>query len=113
LVVAGGGSWRLNTETLPWHERYGGFVGTLPNIVDVLTNNTSFVFEMNILGIQCRMSGGTVNRDLRRNTATRALIEHSLEGRNFRSSINEGLCGTLEVRTGTGNTVTAATVTLI
>lgn len=34
----GGGRFRFLTETLPWHIRYAGFTGTLPNIAIVRIN---------------------------------------------------------------------------
>jgi hypothetical protein len=109
-----GGSARINAETLPWHERYGGFEGDLPTIREVFTNNTSFVFEINLLGIQCRMTGGSVIVDYRRDPINRTLISSPLVGLGFTSSINASLCGIGEVRVGiNGNTTTAATVTLI
>jgi hypothetical protein len=53
-----GASARADSETLPWHVRYAGFTGTLPNIARVILNLTSnfTLFNVRFLG-ECRYGG--------------------------------------------------------
>ena len=39
-------TFRVRTETLPWHVRYLGFTGTLPNFREVLVNFERFGFDV-------------------------------------------------------------------
>lgn len=50
-----GGGATILTETLPWHNQYGGFTGRLPEITGVLLNlvNASFQIRLNFFGITC------------------------------------------------------------
>lgn len=44
---------RLNTEALPWHVRYSGFAGTLPNITSMRTTYSGVEFWIRIATLSC------------------------------------------------------------
>jgi len=105
------GSATVLTETLPWHVRYNGFTGTLPNISSILTKvvDSSFQIREPIFAITC----------LARSTAaspSTGTFTREAGGRITRADIggtvptNCGRAGTLR---GTSASVTAVTVTLI
>ena len=50
-----GGHATVLTETLPWHIRYRGYTGTLPNISGVVTGmvGSAFRVEINFFGASC------------------------------------------------------------
>jgi hypothetical protein len=119
-----GGSARALTETLPWHDQYVSFAGTLPNITSFATNivRASFQVAASVLGStvtclyvtsQAEPAIGTYSR----NTTTGALSSVSVSGRIRRNSgsalcENGVLSGTSTSLTELSNT-TAITVTLV
>jgi hypothetical protein len=65
-----GGSARVLAETLPWHIRYNGFSGTLPNITQIHLRIVGAGFLVQIGGTRCRYKStetspmrGWVNRE--------------------------------------------------
>lgn len=48
-----GGSLTILQETLPWHLRYRGFVGRLPNITRIRRRITGAGWRLEVLGIPC------------------------------------------------------------
>jgi hypothetical protein len=57
-----GSTWRVRTETLPWHVTYLGFTGTLPNITYVWVNTrTGFDVTATFFGfpVRCSYRAGT------------------------------------------------------
>jgi hypothetical protein len=98
------GSATILTETLPWHVRYVGFTGTLPNIGSLITSvsRASFQIREPVFGITClaastdaRPTTGTYTRE-----AGGALTTAVITGR---VPTNCGTEGTLE---GTSNSLT-------
>jgi hypothetical protein len=61
LGACSSGAATILTETLPWHIRYSGFEGALPEITSIIAH---------IVGAALRVTGGGVNC-LARSTATR------------------------------------------
>lgn len=111
-----GGTARLNTETLPWHESYNNFTGTLPNIAGITTISTGSAFETNVLGFgQCRWSGGSTNGSY--GISGGRVTEVSINGTGYRPS--SSLCGTSGTLSSSAGietvlgTTTSVTVTLI
>ena len=105
------GSATILRETLPWHVRYAGFVGQLPNFEAIITHVIGVAFRIREpFGIECLFTSsasspivGTYNREAggRISTATTGGTLPSTCGRN----------GTFS---GTSNSITpAVTVTLI
>jgi hypothetical protein len=60
------GSWRMDTTTLPWHETYEEFGGTLPNFTDETWSiaRASFEIQSEIFGVRvlCRYTPARVKR---------------------------------------------------
>lgn len=48
-----GGSARALTATLPWHVRYNGFSGTLPEITEIHLRMVEAAFEVSAAGVFC------------------------------------------------------------
>jgi hypothetical protein len=55
LASCTGGTATINQASLPWHVRYAGFTGTLPNITAINTNIVGASFEVRDpgLGVTC------------------------------------------------------------
>ncbi|MFL5818092.1 MAG: hypothetical protein ACJ76L_10890 [Conexibacter sp.] len=115
-----GTTWRVLAESLPWHETYQGFAGTLPNILLIQTTlvRPGFEITLSFAGsrITCRYRTSNVNLIYNRE-AGGALTSVSVEGREL---VGEGgfgcergnLAGTSTTLTLLG-TATRLTVTLI
>jgi len=106
------GSATILTATLPWHVRYSGFTGTLPNITSIIVKSPGVAFQIRepVFGVTCLASStasspatGTWNREAGgRITSQRA---------GGTLPTNCGMSGTLS---GTSVSLTpAVTVTLI
>src|SRR5215207_6479875 len=54
------GSGTILTATLPWHARYQGFAGTLPNINSISADVAGVAWQIRepVFGITCLASGG-------------------------------------------------------
>lgn len=119
LASCVGGSARINTESLPWHERYRSFTGTLPNIESIITRSTGSVYETNILGIQCHWVEGSTGRTEGSYALSSGVVrEVHLSSSGYTSTINASACGTGSLSSSAGNetvqgTSTRVTVTLI
>jgi hypothetical protein len=97
----------VRPETLPWHEHYLGFIGTLPNVTEVRTNDANIGFNVTaiIFGfpVTCSYRTGTVRATFNRETGG-ALTSERIEASGLPP--DEGFpCGEGELR-GTSNTLT-------
>jgi len=105
------GSATILTETLPWHGRYAGFTGTLPNInsTNFKVSGVSFQIREPIFAITCLA------------TSTAASPATGLWTREAGGRITSvGMGGTIPTNCGRGGTlngrsssITAVTLTLI
>jgi hypothetical protein len=107
----GGGT--IDRETLPWHVRYAGFGGTLPNIVTIFANTSGLSFRVRepTFGITCQVTGATSTVSLVRTTATGATASATVSG----TAPCSGIDGTLSSSTTSVDNRAGAriTVTLI
>jgi predicted hotdog family 3-hydroxylacyl-ACP dehydratase len=110
------GGATINRGSLPWHRRYAGFVGTLPNITAISETVTGAEWTVRepVFGITC-----TVRRESSSTTGTytvgagRAITRADVSGTSPCGSFTGRLRGSttnVENQTGTG---TRITVTLI
>lgn len=60
------------TATLPWHVRYGGFTGSLPNITSITLLVVGFSMNVGVFGFNC-LTSEVVLLEARRNTSTGAI----------------------------------------
>jgi hypothetical protein len=110
-----GGTARANTETLPWHIRYGGFTGTLPNIVTLLGKSirTSFTIAARAIPVPCRYTPSSVTGTTNVGAGGR-VTGLTITGRGIASETfgcpRGSLEGTASVTTGSGGTVTVTLV---
>lgn len=103
------GTATILTETLPWHVRYTSFAGALPNITAISTKVVGTAFRIREpFGIECLSRStveapttGTYNREAG-GRITNAVIGGTIPCGSF--------TGTLS---GTSNSISAITVTLI
>jgi hypothetical protein len=116
-----GASARTLSEALPWHIRYGGFSGTLPNITSVTLRIVGSRFLVQVAGIvaaKCLYTSSATSpiKDIvNRNTATGVASSIRVdEGARipFTSGTSVFACGSTAILEGTGS-VTAITVTLV
>jgi hypothetical protein len=98
-------------ETLPWHARYSGFSGTLPNITSIIAKMIGLRFQVRepVFGITCLATSSA---------ASPATVSMSREaGGRITSSVMGGTistnCGINGTLNGTTNAMSALTVTLI
>jgi hypothetical protein len=119
-----GGRARINAESLPWHVRYEGFTGTLPNITAINERLVGSEFTVvSSIGITCRYKStaaspfrGTINRTTSTGVAERIRID---EAARIPLSSGNGFCPNPGVVKGTSNAVTVAggttavTITLV
>jgi len=106
--------------TLPWHVRYAGFLGTLPNIISIRTNVVGAGLRIGVSGFACLFRTTEVEPGIMtygRNTTTQEITEASISGRIRTGSECFNLAGTF--RSGSapvsllGTSSTRITVTLI
>jgi hypothetical protein len=111
------GSAIILTATLPWHVRYVGFTGTLPNIGSLITGIARFSFQIRepVFGITClaastdtRPTTGTYNRE-----AGGALTTAEINGRVPTNCGTEGTLGGSSSSLTVLGAATRITVTLI
>lgn len=59
-----GGNARINTETLPWHERYVGFTGVLPRIETIRGKliRPSWTIAASAIPVPCRYTAAEITR---------------------------------------------------
>jgi hypothetical protein len=119
-----GGEATILQETLPWHVRYNGFAGTLPNITRVLTliSGASFRVRVNASGATCLFrttdaehAAGIFTRNTTTGELTSAEVGGeitSTEGCAFGARVRGRLSGTTTSLTLLGTTA-RITVTLI
>jgi len=103
------GSATVLTATLPWHERYKSFTGTLPNIAGIVTNVIGMAWRIREggLSINClATSTATEPATLTYNQINDAVTSVSLGG----TIPCEGISMSLK---GTSSTNSAQSVTLI
>lgn len=98
------GSATVLRETLPWHLRYNGFAGTLPNIALVITDVIGFAYQIRepIFGITC-LARSTVEVPAR--------VTYTREGVGALTTATMGgeaptNCGSTLSFSGTSNTLT-------
>ncbi len=79
-----GSHWTVLTGTLPWHIRYRGFAGTLPNITKLETTLIGFaILVEGTFGVECLYLSTTtepLNINYARNTTTHALASAEVTG---------------------------------
>ncbi|HEX7289662.1 MAG TPA: hypothetical protein VF250_00930 [Conexibacter sp.] len=81
------GTVTVLNETLPWHVRYSGFAGTLPNIASIRANIINVAFRVRTPeGFNCLARSTpeqpaivTFNRDVATNAVTSAVIGGTVE----------------------------------
>jgi hypothetical protein len=61
IAACTGGTNRLLSETLPWHVRYRGFVGSLPAIDSVAHSIVGMAFNMTVGGLGCLVTTTATN----------------------------------------------------
>jgi hypothetical protein len=106
-----GGSIRVRSETLPWHIRYLGFTGTLPNITSIRENLVNLGFDITAsffgINVMCSYRTGATTRTFNRE-AGGGLTTATLEATNLPP--DQGFpCEPIELG-GTSNSVTVLTV---
>lgn len=104
------GGATIDREMLPWHLRYTGFTGTLPNITSIAATASGLAFRMRepIFGVTCRVTGASTSVTLRLG-AGRAATEASVSGTTSCSGITGTLSGSttsVDNRAGARITVT-------
>jgi len=65
LNTCTGGSATILTLSLPWHVRYGGFTGTLPNITTVRSSVTGISFNFRPTGLGACLAQSTAENPAR------------------------------------------------
>jgi len=110
------GSATVLQATLPWHVRYLGFSGTLPNIGEMFTNVIGAAFRLvSTTGVPCLFTSSAVQPLV---VAFRRGVGGAVtsKGLNGRLTSNEacafGFRATMSI-SGSSSTVTALTITLI
>ena len=85
LGACAAGTSTILQATLPWHVRYLGFTGTLPNITSIIVNVIGAAFRVRRNIQDClaiseagRPAIGTFNRDVARRTLTTATISGTI-----------------------------------
>jgi len=107
------GGVTVDRATLPWHVRYAGFSGTLPNIsaISATESGLSFRAREPTFGVTCQVTNASASVTFTRETATGATTNVSVSGTAPCSGINGTLTGTTtNVDNGAGARIT---VTLI
>jgi hypothetical protein len=107
------GGATIDRASLPWHVRYAGFTGTLPNILTISATGSGLSFRLRepTFGVTCQVTGATVAVTFTRTTSTGATASVSVSGTAPCSGIGGTLSGTTtNVDNGAGARIT---VTLI
>jgi hypothetical protein len=85
------------TNTLPWHVRYEGFTGTLPNITAIRLGLSGARFRIGALGVLCIATTGGARGNAfgnaTRNTTTGVVDPLTAEGTITFDPESSGLCG--------------------
>jgi len=105
------GSATILTATLPWHVRYAGFLGELPNFEAILTKVVGSAFRIREpLGIECLATSSASSPSTGRfNREAGGRISTAVIGGTVPTT-----CGRNGTLSGTSNSITpAVTVTLI
>jgi hypothetical protein len=89
-----GGTARANTETLPWHQQYNGFIGTLPRIRGIIQTLVGSRFEVLTGGLNCHPT--TTQREPAAGTTTVNETTGAVIGfepnSEFTIALTEGFC---------------------
>jgi len=90
------GGATINRETLPWHDRYASFGGTLPNILFFIKTLSGLSWRVRepTFGVTCQVTGASANVSYARTTATGAVASASVSGTAPCSGISGTLSGT-------------------
>lgn len=107
------GTATILQASLPWHVKYVGFAGTLPNITQLYTEVTGSAFQIRepVFQITCLASGGIP--EIVYNVINRELVSAEIFGTSPTSCGSEGeLTSSLGVVTA-GNNRTRIRITLI
>ena len=87
-----GGHATIRTETLPWHIRYRGYSGTLPNITLIILGLSRTRFRVETGGITCEVTTEDTNPAVGRLVIRNGVVENLTP--DPRTTIPlEGLCG--------------------
>jgi hypothetical protein len=94
------GTATISRETLPWHVRFSGFNGNLPNITSIITHvvGASFRIRESFFGIICHVRTTATEPAIgrfHRNTTTHRLEEVGIEGSIRTGPECEEIVGTL------------------
>jgi len=107
------GTATVLTATLPWHVRYSGFTGSLPNITSIIGHAISVSFRVANEGTNClarsteaRPAIGTFHR----NTTTKEITEVGVSGRIATGIECLGIEGTFTSDSGTVSLVGTSNV---
>jgi hypothetical protein len=113
------GTATILRETLPWHVRYSGFEGTLPEIRSIIVHVTGAAFRISSSLLTClTLTSGAEPAIVRfhRNPTTHSITEVGIEGRIRTGMGCSGAVGTLSSTSGTVSllgSITAIEVSLI
>jgi hypothetical protein len=106
------GTATVLTSTLPWHVRYSGFQGTLPNITSIITHVIGASWRISTGGVTCLARSSTtepVIGNYHRNTATRELTSAEIRGTIRTGAECLGIAGSFRSDRGAVSVSNAAT----
>lgn len=102
-----GGSATIAQESLPWHIRYRGFAGTLPDITSITLGLVGARFIIRETGgLQCNGTTSATNPAVGSVTMTGRVAEALVPDSNDRIPLEGGLCGLGGQGTFTGTSQT-------
>ena len=88
-----GGHTTINQASLPWHIRYRGYSGVLPNITLIILGLVGVRFEIETGGFTCNVTTTASNPFIGRLTLNSGVVTSLTPEPNARIPLEGGVCG--------------------